>query len=177
MGDLLTQKEAAARLGVSLRTVVRWGLAGTLDRRRIGPKLIRVTAESVDQQVKERNVREDTPEQEGATLTGMASPKRIPFGTADLAEFAAEYGGDLPLRIASHGEVYSVAGWGWNPEEGVITVMGDCPGDRLFVLAVSCPGDPETTTAVHHRIAEETARHLEDVAARIRAEHPAPGQR
>jgi excisionase family DNA binding protein len=168
---LLTTREAADLLRVSERTIRRWGVAGILDRRRIGPKLIRITVESVVQRIEGQNA------QEGATLTGVAPSERTPFGTADLAEFAAEYGGDAPLRIASHGESYSIAGWSWDPREGVITILGDCPGDRMFCLAASYDDDPEATAAMHHRIAEETARHLEEIAARIRAEHPVPAAR
>lgn len=174
MGDLLTTREAAERLEVSQRTVTRWGRTGILDRRRIGPKLIRITAESVDLQIGRSAL---AAEPEGATLASMDTAGRAPFGTAGLAEFAADHGGNVPLRIASHGESYSIAGWSWDPREGAITILGDCPGDRMFCLAASCPDDPEATAAVHHRIAEETARHLEEVAARIRAGHPAPGRR
>jgi predicted site-specific integrase-resolvase len=46
--SLLDRGEAAARLHVSRRTVVRYGKAGLLDERRIGPKLVMVTEESVD---------------------------------------------------------------------------------------------------------------------------------
>lgn len=45
---LLDRGEAARRLNVSRRTVERYGAAGLLDERRVGPKLIRVTGESVD---------------------------------------------------------------------------------------------------------------------------------
>ena len=45
---LLSSAEAAARLHVSRRTVIRYGRAGLLDERRIGPKLVMVTEESVN---------------------------------------------------------------------------------------------------------------------------------
>jgi excisionase family DNA binding protein len=46
--SLLDRDQAAERLCVSRRTVVRYGKAGLLDERRIGPKLVRITAESVE---------------------------------------------------------------------------------------------------------------------------------
>lgn len=46
--SLLDRDQAAAQLHVSYRTVVRYGKAGLLDERRIGPKLVRVTAASVE---------------------------------------------------------------------------------------------------------------------------------
>ena len=45
---LIERKEAARRLGVCPRTIARYGAAGLLDDRRVGPPLVRVTAESVD---------------------------------------------------------------------------------------------------------------------------------
>ena len=45
--SLLDRNQAAARLHVSPRTVIRYGKAGLLDERRIGPKLVRVTEASV----------------------------------------------------------------------------------------------------------------------------------
>jgi excisionase family DNA binding protein len=45
---LLDRDEAAERLRVSRRTVVRYGRAGLLDERRIGPKLVRITEASVE---------------------------------------------------------------------------------------------------------------------------------
>ena len=45
---LIDRGEAATRLHVSERTVRRYGKAGLLDERRIGPRLIRVTAASVE---------------------------------------------------------------------------------------------------------------------------------
>ena len=44
---LLDRAEAAQRLHVSERTVRRYGKSGLLDERRVGPRLIRVTQESV----------------------------------------------------------------------------------------------------------------------------------
>ncbi len=44
----LTRAEAAERLRISERTVRRYGKAGLLVEHRLGPKLIRVTAESVE---------------------------------------------------------------------------------------------------------------------------------
>jgi excisionase family DNA binding protein len=45
---LLDRGQAAERLHVSERTVRRWGSAGLLDARRIGPRLVKVTEESVE---------------------------------------------------------------------------------------------------------------------------------
>lgn len=45
---LLDRGEVARRLHVSRRTVERYGKAGLLDERRIGPKLVRVTEASVE---------------------------------------------------------------------------------------------------------------------------------
>jgi predicted site-specific integrase-resolvase len=45
---LLHRSEAAGRLRVSLSTVKRWGAAGLLDERRVGPKLVKVTEASVE---------------------------------------------------------------------------------------------------------------------------------
>ncbi|HZR53633.1 MAG TPA: helix-turn-helix domain-containing protein [Streptosporangiaceae bacterium] len=44
---LLNRGEAAALLHVSRRTVERYGKAGLIEERRIGPKLIMITASSV----------------------------------------------------------------------------------------------------------------------------------
>jgi predicted site-specific integrase-resolvase len=44
---LLHRKEAADRLRVSVCTVKRWGAAGLLDERRVGPKLVKITEASV----------------------------------------------------------------------------------------------------------------------------------
>ncbi|MGH3295766.1 MAG: hypothetical protein ACRDP7_28600 [Trebonia sp.] len=46
---LLRRTEVAKRFGVSIATVKRWGAAGLLDERRVGPRLIRVTEDSVRQ--------------------------------------------------------------------------------------------------------------------------------
>ena len=46
--NLLSRGEAAERLRISERTVRRYGKAGLLVERRVGPRLIRVTAESVE---------------------------------------------------------------------------------------------------------------------------------
>ena len=44
---LLHRREAAERLRVSVPTVKRWGAAGLLDERRVGPKLVKITEASV----------------------------------------------------------------------------------------------------------------------------------
>lgn len=44
----LDRHEAAKRLYVSLSTVKRWGAAGLLEERRVGPKLVRITEASVE---------------------------------------------------------------------------------------------------------------------------------
>jgi predicted site-specific integrase-resolvase len=44
---LLHRQEAADRLRVSVCTVKRWGAAGLLDERRVGPKLVKITEASV----------------------------------------------------------------------------------------------------------------------------------
>jgi hypothetical protein len=49
---LLRRSEAAARLAVSERTVRRWGAAGLLDERHIGPRSVRVTEVSVERLVR-----------------------------------------------------------------------------------------------------------------------------
>lgn len=49
---LLDRGEAAERLHVSERTVRRWGRAGLLDDRRVGPRLVKVTAESVERLIR-----------------------------------------------------------------------------------------------------------------------------
>lgn len=46
--DLIDRDEAAARLHVSRRTVERYGKAGLIEERRVGPKLVRITAASVE---------------------------------------------------------------------------------------------------------------------------------
>jgi excisionase family DNA binding protein len=45
---LLLRSEAAERLRVSERTVRRYGRAGLLEERRVGPRMVRVTTESVE---------------------------------------------------------------------------------------------------------------------------------
>jgi excisionase family DNA binding protein len=45
---LLSRREAARRLYVSLSTVKRWGKQGVLEERRVGPKLVRITEASVE---------------------------------------------------------------------------------------------------------------------------------
>ncbi len=52
--SLLHRREAAARLRVSLSTVKRWGAAGLLDERRVGPKLVKITEASVDSVARKR---------------------------------------------------------------------------------------------------------------------------
>jgi predicted site-specific integrase-resolvase len=54
---LMNRAEVAERLRVSVSTVKRWGAAGLLDERRIGPKLIKVTEASVDAMIA---IRKDT---------------------------------------------------------------------------------------------------------------------
>lgn len=100
----------------------------------------------------------------------------VPFGTAHLAEMAADCGGDLPLRIASHGEAYEVSGFSYDPHENVITLSGSDPHNASF-LALSFDGDPAATAQLHHQEAGKLARHLEELAAGIRARCPAPDVR
>jgi hypothetical protein len=45
---LLTREDAAGVFDVSEKTIARWGRTGLLEERRIGPRLVRVTAESVE---------------------------------------------------------------------------------------------------------------------------------
>lgn len=45
---LLRRDEAAERLRVSVCTIKRYGKAGLLEERRVGPRMVRVTAESVE---------------------------------------------------------------------------------------------------------------------------------
>jgi DNA-binding transcriptional MerR regulator len=45
---LLRRSAAAERLDVSERTIRRWGALGLLDERKIGPRAVRVTEESVE---------------------------------------------------------------------------------------------------------------------------------
>ena len=58
--DLLDRSETARRLHVSERTVRRYGKAGLLEERRVGPRLVRITAESVE-----------------ALLRGAATPEQV----------------------------------------------------------------------------------------------------
>jgi predicted site-specific integrase-resolvase len=44
---LLHRREAADRLRVSVCTIKRWGAAGLLDERKVGPKLVKITEASV----------------------------------------------------------------------------------------------------------------------------------
>ncbi len=44
---LLTRKDAAARLKVSIATIKRWEAAGLLDARHPGPATVRITEASV----------------------------------------------------------------------------------------------------------------------------------
>ena len=46
--DVMSRREAAERLRVSVMTVRRWGASGILDERRVGPKMIRITTASVE---------------------------------------------------------------------------------------------------------------------------------
>ena len=55
---LLDRAEAAQRLHVSERTVRRYGKSGLLDERRVGPRLIRVTQDSVAALVAKQTGRE-----------------------------------------------------------------------------------------------------------------------
>lgn len=48
-GPLLSREEVAERLRISERTVRRYGKLGLLEERKVGPRLVRVTAESVEQ--------------------------------------------------------------------------------------------------------------------------------
>jgi excisionase family DNA binding protein len=48
MTTLIRRSAAAARLDVSERTIRRWGATGRLDERKIGPRAVRVTEESVE---------------------------------------------------------------------------------------------------------------------------------
>jgi excisionase family DNA binding protein len=51
---LLHRQEAADRLRVSVCTVKRWGRAGILDERRVGPKLVKITEASVQALIRKR---------------------------------------------------------------------------------------------------------------------------
>lgn len=52
MTKLLLRAVVAERLAVSERTVRRWGATGRLDERKIGPRAVRVTAESVERLIR-----------------------------------------------------------------------------------------------------------------------------
>jgi excisionase family DNA binding protein len=56
--SLLRRDEVAERLHVSERTVRRYGRVGLLEERRVGPRLIRVTAESVERLLRDGCERE-----------------------------------------------------------------------------------------------------------------------
>ena len=45
---LLRRDEAATRLRVSVCTIKRYAKSGLLEERRVGPRMVRVTAESVE---------------------------------------------------------------------------------------------------------------------------------
>jgi predicted site-specific integrase-resolvase len=45
---LLSRARVAEILDVSERTVRRWGAAGRLDERHLGPHIVRITSESVE---------------------------------------------------------------------------------------------------------------------------------
>lgn len=49
---LLSRGEAAERLRVSERTVRRYGASGLLDEVKVGPRLVKVTAESVERLIR-----------------------------------------------------------------------------------------------------------------------------
>lgn len=51
---LLHRKEAADRLRVCVCTIKRWGAAGLLDERRVGPKLVKITEASVEALIRKR---------------------------------------------------------------------------------------------------------------------------
>jgi predicted site-specific integrase-resolvase len=57
--SLLLRSEAAERLRLSERTIRRYGKSGLLEERRVGPRMVRVTAESVEAPL------------EGATLAAL----------------------------------------------------------------------------------------------------------
>ena len=48
MTPVMPRSDAALFLRVSTRTVRRWGATGRLDERKIGPRTVRVTVESVE---------------------------------------------------------------------------------------------------------------------------------
>lgn len=49
LNSLMRRSAVAQLLDVSVRTVCRWGASGLLDERKIGPRAVRVTRESVEQ--------------------------------------------------------------------------------------------------------------------------------
>lgn len=51
---LLRRREVMERLGVSLATVKRWGAAGILDERHLGPGTVRITEASVLARIRKR---------------------------------------------------------------------------------------------------------------------------
>jgi len=59
---LMRRADAAERLAVSERTIRRWGAAGLLDERHIGPRAVRVTEESVSRLIAAGAVTGDRPE-------------------------------------------------------------------------------------------------------------------
>jgi len=62
---LMRRADAAERLAVSERTIRRWGAAGLLDERRIGPRAVRVTEVSVARLIAAEAVTGDRNRQEG----------------------------------------------------------------------------------------------------------------
>lgn len=96
------------------------------------------------------------------------------FTAAELAEFAAAHGMDVPLLISSHGETYGIGGFSWVPDDEAIYLVSMCPFDNP-IGAVSIDGDPDATTRLRHHLAEQLAAHLEEVAAGIRAKYPESG--
>lgn len=62
---LMRRADAAERLAVSERTIRRWGADGRLDERRIGPRAVRVTRESVERLIAAGAVSGDRSRQEG----------------------------------------------------------------------------------------------------------------
>lgn len=94
-----------------------------------------------------------------------------PFTTAELADYAERYG-DVPLMISSHGEVYGVDLMSYEPDHNAIILNGSCAISYINPAAISLEDDPEGTAALRHRIAEQVARHLEEMAAGFRARFP-----
>jgi excisionase family DNA binding protein len=56
---LIERRVAARRLHVSLRTIRRWGRLGRIENVRVGPRLVMVTEESVEQLVRDGRDRKD----------------------------------------------------------------------------------------------------------------------